>query len=88
VIRVYDAAGNIALQVTAQVIESLRLASTSRPVAQYEETRLARKDPRVISFDGEMRGVVGWLQQKANGASVSLDLSSASALNRPTLRTP
>jgi hypothetical protein len=43
---------------------------------------------RVISFDGEMRGVVDWLQQKANGASVSLDLSSASVLNRPTLRTP
>ena len=31
------------------------------------------------------RGVVDWLQQKANGASMSLDLSSASALNRPTL---
>jgi hypothetical protein len=36
----------------------------------------------------EMREVAKWLQQKANGASASLDLSSASALNRPTLRTP
>jgi hypothetical protein len=36
----------------------------------------------------EMRRVTDWLQQKANGASASLDLSSASALNRPTLRTP
>jgi hypothetical protein len=36
----------------------------------------------------EMRKVAKWLQQKANGASASLDLSSASALNRPTLRTP
>ena len=36
----------------------------------------------------EMRRVTDWLQEKANGASASLDLSSASALNRPTLRTP
>jgi hypothetical protein len=36
----------------------------------------------------EMRRVTDWLQQKANGASASLGLSSASALNRPTLRTP
>jgi hypothetical protein len=36
----------------------------------------------------EMRRVTDWLQEKANGASASLDLSSASALNRATLRTP
>jgi hypothetical protein len=35
-----------------------------------------------------MRRVTDWLQEKANGASASLDLSSASTLNRPTLRTP
>jgi hypothetical protein len=38
-------------------------------------------------FD-EMRHVCDWIQQKANEASASLDLSSASALNRPALRTP
>ena len=38
-------------------------------------------------FD-EMRRVADWIQQKSDGAYASLDLSSASALNRPTLRTP
>ncbi len=43
---------------------------------------------RANEIFAEMRRVTDWLQQKANGASASLDLSSASALNRPTLRTP
>jgi hypothetical protein len=43
---------------------------------------------RANEIFAEMRRVTDWLQQKVNGASASLDLSSASALNRATLRTP